>query len=69
MAASAPIPIAAPTELNLPDMRPSLVYVDVETGDLLEEHVLAPELHQLSIRHLAIAVRRYVVFGCQYRGT
>jgi uncharacterized protein len=55
-------------ELNLPDMRPSLVYVDVETGDLLEEHVLAPELHQLSIRHLAIASGDTVVFGCQYRG-
>lgn len=54
-------------ELNLPDMRPSLVYVDVATGDLLEEHVLAPELHQLSIRHLAIASGDTVVFGCQYR--
>ena len=42
-------------ELNLADMQPSLVYVDVATGDLLEEHRLAPELHQLSIRHLAIA--------------
>jgi hypothetical protein len=55
-------------ELNLPDMRPPLVYVDVATGDLLEEHVLAPELHQLSIRHLAIASGDTVVFGCQYRG-
>ncbi|HAN63831.1 MAG TPA: hypothetical protein DCQ79_08230 [Rhizobiales bacterium] len=44
------------------------VYVDVATGDLLEEHVLAPELHQLSIRHLAIASGDTVVFGCQYRG-
>jgi putative iron-regulated protein len=32
------------------------------------EHVLAPELHQLSIRHLAIASGDTVVFGCQYRG-
>jgi hypothetical protein len=55
-------------ELNIPDMQPSLVYVDVETGDLLEEHRLAPELHQLSIRHLAIASGDTVVFGCQYRG-
>jgi hypothetical protein len=29
-------------ELNLADMQPSLVYVDVTTGDLLEEHRLAP---------------------------
>jgi hypothetical protein len=55
-------------ELNLPDMQPSLVYVDVATGDLLEEHRLAPELHQLSIRHLAVGTDDTVVFGCQYRG-
>ncbi len=55
-------------ELNLPDMQPSLVYVDVETGDLLEEQRLASELHQLSIRHLAIAAGDTIAFGCQYRG-
>lgn len=55
-------------DLNLADMTPSLVYVDIETGDLLEEQRLAPELHQLSIRHLAVAESDTVVFGCQYRG-
>lgn len=55
-------------ELNLASMQPSLVYVDVATGDLLEEHRLAPELHQLSIRHLAVGADDTVVFGCQYRG-
>jgi len=55
-------------ELNLADMQPSLVYVDVITGDLLEEHRLAPTLHQLSIRHLAVAAADAIVFGCQYRG-
>ena len=55
-------------ELNLPDMKPSLVYVDLATGDLVEEQMLAPELHQLSIRHLALAAGDTVVFGCQYRG-
>ena len=55
-------------ELNIPDMKPSLVYIDMTTGDLIEEHRLAPELHQLSIRHLAIAAGDVVVFGCQYRG-
>jgi hypothetical protein len=55
-------------EMNLPDMQPSLVYVDVATGDLLEEQRLSPALHQLSIRHLAIAAAGTVVFGCQYRG-
>ena len=55
-------------ELNIPDMQPSLVYVDLATGELLEEQRLAPALHQLSIRHLAIAAGDDVVFGCQYRG-
>ena len=55
-------------ELNIPDMQPSLVYVDVETGDLLEEQRLAPGLHQISIRHLAIAARDTIAFGCQSRG-
>jgi hypothetical protein len=61
-------PDSGADELNIPDMQPSLVYVDVSTGDLLEEHRLAPALHQLSIRHLAVAASDTVVFGCQYRG-
>jgi hypothetical protein len=55
-------------ELNLAEMQPSLMYVDAATGDLLEEHRLAPALHQLSIRHLAAGANDTVVFGCQYRG-
>jgi uncharacterized protein len=55
-------------QLNLADMQPSLVYVDLATGDLLEEHILAPELHKLSIRHLTVAQNDTVAFGCQYRG-
>ena len=35
-------PDSGADELNLPDMKPSLVYVDITTGDLLEEQVLAP---------------------------
>ena len=61
-------PDSGADELNLPDMKPSLVYVDLATGDLLEEQSLAAELHQLSIRHLALAASDTVVFGCQYRG-
>ncbi len=55
-------------ELNLADMQPSLAYVDVATGDLLEEQRLPAELHQISIRHLAIASGDTIAFGCQYRG-
>ena len=54
--------------LNLATMRPSLAYIDTTTGDLLEEHVFAPELHQLSIRHLSVAADDTVVFGCQFQG-
>lgn len=61
-------PDSGAMELNIPDMQPSLVYVDVETGDLLEEQKLSADLHQLSIRHLAIAARDVVAFGCQFRG-
>ena len=61
-------PDSGATELNLPDMQASLVYVDVETGDLIEEQKFAADLHQLSIRHLAVAAGDIVVFGCQFRG-
>jgi hypothetical protein len=61
-------PDSGADELNLPDMKPSLVYVDLATGDVVEEQKLAPDLHQLSIRHLALAANDTVVFGCQYRG-
>ena len=61
-------PDSGADELNLPTMQPSLLYVDVTTGGLLEEHKLDVELHQLSIRHLALAQGDTVVFGCQYRG-
>lgn len=55
-------------ELNLADMEPSLTYVDIRTGDLLEAHGLPNDLRRLSIRHLTVAARDTVVFGCQYRG-
>ena len=54
--------------LNLDVMQPSLVYLDSRDGRLLERIELAPELHQLSIRHLAIDADGAVWFGCQYSG-
>ncbi len=56
------------TELNLDTMKPSLVYLDAASGRLLEQVALAPELHQLSIRHLAVDHAGTVWFGCQYSG-
>lgn len=55
-------------KLNLSTMKPSLVFIDRETGDLIEEHLLPPALHQLSIRHMDIDATGGVWFGCQYEG-
>jgi uncharacterized protein len=54
--------------LNIADMDPSLSYIDVRTGDVLEVHRLAKALHKLSIRHLALAQDDTVFLGCQYEG-
>lgn len=55
-------------ELNLTTMKPSLVFLDRLTGDLLERHELPPGLHQLSIRHMDVDAAGTVWFGCQHRG-
>ena len=55
-------------KLNYPTMKPSFVFVDRVTGDLIEKHELPPELHQLSIRHMDIDVTGAVWFGCQHEG-
>jgi hypothetical protein len=56
-------------KLNLTTMEPSLVFVDRETGSLIEKHVLPPELHQLSIRHMDVAGDGAIWFGCQFEGS
>ena len=55
-------------KLNIATMKPSLAYVDIETGNLVEKAELAPDLHRLSIRHLAMDAAGDVWFGCQYQG-
>ncbi len=55
-------------ELNLDSMRPSLAYLDAADGRLLERHEPPAQLHQLSIRHLALGGDGTVWFGCQYSG-
>jgi hypothetical protein len=61
-------PDMARMKLNLDVMEPNLAYVDAQTGKLLEKRVLPQELHQLSIRHFAIAPDGTVVFGAQHNG-
>ena len=55
-------------KLNLSTMKPSLVFLDRETGSLVEKHELSPDLHQLSIRHMDLDAGGRVWFGCQYEG-
>lgn len=54
--------------LNLSTMRSTLAYVDARDGRLLEQQALAPELFQLSIRHLAVDATGAVWFACQHQG-
>jgi len=54
--------------LNLATMKPSLAYVDVRNGELIEQHVLPARLHRNSIRHLDVAAGDTIVFGCQFKG-
>ena len=61
-------PEAGRAPLNLDTMQPSLAYIDVRTGDIIEQQRLDPALHQLSIRHLAVAAGDIVTFGCQNEG-
>jgi uncharacterized protein len=55
-------------KLNRATMVPSLAYIDGRDGRLLREFRLAPELNQLSIRHLARAADDTVAIGMQFDG-
>jgi uncharacterized protein len=55
-------------KLNRATMTPSLTYIDVRDGRLLRDFRLAPELNQLSIRHLAVAADDTVAIGMQFEG-
>ncbi|MCE6951258.1 DUF1513 domain-containing protein [Cereibacter sphaeroides] len=55
------------TKLNIDTMRPNLSYLSPE-GALLDQVELAPEMHQASIRHLALAEGETVAFAMQWEG-
>ena len=55
-------------KLNLPTMASSLCHVDRRNGRLVKELTLAPALHRLSIRHLAVGPGDAVVVAMQYEG-
>lgn len=56
-------------KLNIASMEPSLVKLDAQTGQLLEQQALEPALRWLSIRHLAVTTTGDVVFGMQNEGS
>lgn len=53
-------------DLNIPEMDPSLVFVDVRSGRLLEQ--ARPDDHFASVRHLALAPDGSVAVAMQYEG-
>jgi hypothetical protein len=55
-------------KLNRATMAPSLSYIDGRDGRLLGDFRLAPELHQLSIRHLSLADDDTAAAGMQFEG-
>jgi hypothetical protein len=61
-------PESGRTKLNLDTMSPSLVYISLETGELLEERKLPENLHQLSIRHIDINSNGITAIAMQYQG-
>ena len=55
-------------KLNLDTMAPVLAYVELGSGKLLEARHMPPELHHLSIRHLAVATDGRLAAGMQWEG-
>jgi hypothetical protein len=56
-------------KLNLDSMRLSLAYLDLASGRLRDAFGLAPRLHRLSIRHLAVNRDGLVAVAVQYEGS
>lgn len=56
-------------KLNVDSMQPSLSIVDSSTGRLVGRHVLADDLHQVSIRHLACSADGELWYAGQYEGS
>jgi uncharacterized protein len=49
-------------------MEPSLAYIDLATGDVVDRVGLATDLHQVSLRHMGIDGSGAVWVGGQYQG-
>ena len=55
-------------KLNLASMQPSISYLDINSGDLIDQIFLPKSLHKLSMRHIAEAADGSIWFGGQYEG-
>ncbi|MDX9873807.1 MAG: DUF1513 domain-containing protein [Spongiibacteraceae bacterium] len=55
-------------KLNIATMESSLAWLDAHTGTIVAQPRLAPELHQLSLRHLAVDRRGEVAVAMQWEG-
>lgn len=53
-------------KLNIPTMRPSLTYLNNQSGQLIDE--FQPPHHQQSIRHIDVADNDLVALGIQFEG-
>lgn len=62
-------PTTGRENIDVPDMRPSLAFVDVRTGDLKALHELPADRNLLSIRHIAADGKGRVWFGGQWQGS
>ncbi len=60
-------PDSGRAKLNLPFMQPNLTYLSLE-GDMLEQAVLASDMHMNSIRHLDVRQDGLVGFATQWQG-
>ena len=61
-------PDSGRAKLNIPDMKPSLVFLNVRNGSVISKIALPSELHKNSIRHLDAGPDGTVLFGMQYQG-
>lgn len=55
-------------KLNLSTMKPNVSFISRHTGDLLSTRELPPDLHQVSLRHLAPDANGRAWVGAQYEG-
>lgn len=56
-------------KLNIPDMRPSLNFLNLKDKKIIGKYYLPDHLHKLSIRHITEGENGSVLFAGQYEGT